>query len=129
VATIREQRRQIRRLQSRSPRFTDRYIQDTLWDDCYAGGRNEAAAEMNREHIEAVPLSWDEVFEIPDTKRGAAPCSRLLLIQPVDPCDDMFQGLGGHRQAAGANMLPENVNAFGPDAPGGTVPGGRKASV
>ena len=47
VATIREQRRQIQRLQSRSPRFTDRYIQDTLWDDCYAGGRNEAAAEMN----------------------------------------------------------------------------------
>jgi hypothetical protein len=54
-------------LQSRSPRFTDRYIQDTLWDDCYAGGRNEAATEMNREHIEAVPLSWDEVFEIPYT--------------------------------------------------------------
>lgn len=67
AATIREQRRQIRRLQSRSPRFTDRYIQDTLWDDCYAGGLNEAAAEMNREHIEAVPLSWDEVFESPYT--------------------------------------------------------------
>jgi hypothetical protein len=55
-------------LQRRSPRFTDRYIQDTLWDDCYAGGLNEAAAEMNREHIEAVPLSWDEVFELPYTR-------------------------------------------------------------
>jgi hypothetical protein len=67
AATIREQRRQIQRLQKRSPRFTGRYIQDTLWDDCYVGGLNEAAAEMNREHIEAVPLSWDEVFEIPYT--------------------------------------------------------------
>ena len=67
VATIREQRRQIRRLQDRYPRFTDRYIQDTLWDDCYMGGLNEAAAEMNREHIEAVPLSWHEVFETPYT--------------------------------------------------------------
>ena len=67
VATIREQRRQIQRLQRRSPRFTDRYIQDTLWADCYAGGLNEAAAEMNREHIEAIPLSWAEVFEIPYT--------------------------------------------------------------
>jgi hypothetical protein len=64
AATIREQRRQIRRLQSRYPRFTDRYIQDTLWDDCYAGGLNEAAAEMNREYIETVPLCWNEVFEM-----------------------------------------------------------------
>jgi hypothetical protein len=67
VATIREQRRQIRRLQSRSPRFTDQYIQDTLWEDCSMGGLNEAAAEMNREYIEAVPLSWHEVFETPYT--------------------------------------------------------------
>jgi len=67
AATIREQRRQIRRLQSRYSRFTDRYIQDTLWDDCYTGGLNEAAAEMNREHIKAVPLSWEEVFETPYT--------------------------------------------------------------
>jgi hypothetical protein len=66
AATMREPRRQIQRLQSRYPRFTDRYIQDTLWDDCYAGGLNEAA-EMNREHIEAAPLRWDEVFEIPYT--------------------------------------------------------------
>jgi Domain of unknown function DUF29 len=67
VATIREQRRQIRRLQSRYPRFTDHYIQDKLWDDCYMGGLNEAAAEMNCEHIEAVSLGWDEVFETPYT--------------------------------------------------------------
>jgi hypothetical protein len=67
AATIREQRRQIQRLQNRYPRFTNRYIQDTLWDDCYAGGLNEAAVEMNRERIEAVPLSWDEVFEMPYT--------------------------------------------------------------
>jgi Domain of unknown function DUF29 len=67
VATIREQRRQIQRFQRRSPRFTDRYIQDTLWDDCYAGGLNEAAAEINREHIEAVPLRWHEVFALPYT--------------------------------------------------------------
>ena len=67
AATIREQRRQIRRLQSRSPRFTERHIQDTLWDDCYAGGLNEAAVEMNCEYIEAMPLSWDEVFVMPYT--------------------------------------------------------------
>ena len=65
VATIREQRRQIQRLQRQYPRFADRYIQDALWDDCYAGGLNEAAAEMERESIEAVPLSWDEIFTMP----------------------------------------------------------------
>jgi hypothetical protein len=72
VATIREQRRQIRQLQSRYPRFTDHYIQARLWDDCYMGGLNEAAAEMNREHIEAISLAWDEVFETPYTLQPTA---------------------------------------------------------
>jgi hypothetical protein len=48
-----------------------------------------------------------------DTKPGAATCSRLLLIKPAYPCDEMFQGLGGHRQAAGAKMIAEEVKAFG----------------
>jgi Domain of unknown function DUF29 len=48
AATIREQRRQIRRLQRREPRLTDQRIRGNWWDDCYAGAVNEAEAELNQ---------------------------------------------------------------------------------
>ena len=63
VYTIREQRRQIRKLQQRYPRFTDRRIEEMLWDDCFAGGVNEASKDMNQDIIDPPALSWQEVFE------------------------------------------------------------------
>ena len=63
VYTIREQRRQIRKLQRRYPRFTDRRIVEALWDDCLAGGVNEAGKDMNQEMINPPTLSWQDVFE------------------------------------------------------------------
>jgi hypothetical protein len=63
VYTIREQRRQIRKLQRRYPRFTDRRIEDMLWDDCLAGGVNEAAKDMDCDIPHPPVLSWQDVFE------------------------------------------------------------------
>lgn len=63
VYTIREQRRQIRKLQRRYPRFTDRCIEEMLWDDCLVSGVNEAAKDMNRDIIDPPELSWQDVFE------------------------------------------------------------------
>ncbi len=64
VYTIREQRRQIRKLQRRYPRFTDRRIEEMLWEDCFAGGVNEAAKDMDREIVNPPSLSWQDVFEM-----------------------------------------------------------------
>jgi hypothetical protein len=63
VATIDEARRQIRKLQQRHPRFTDRYIREEAWEDAYAGGVNEAIRDLNRTIPNPPPLSWEEVFE------------------------------------------------------------------
>jgi hypothetical protein len=50
-------------LQRRYPRFTDRRIRERLWEDCYAGGVNEAEAEMNQEIPNPPALGWEDVFE------------------------------------------------------------------
>ncbi len=63
VATIREARKQVRRLQQRYPRFTDTRIQEQLWEDCYDSAINEAEKDMNRAIPEPSLLSWDEVFD------------------------------------------------------------------
>lgn len=63
VATIRNCRRQIARLQKRYPRFTDRFIQQQAWTDCLEDAHGEAAAEMNRIEVPWIELSWHDVFE------------------------------------------------------------------
>ncbi len=45
-------------------RFTDRRIRDTLWEHCLLGGAAEAASDMDRAHIDAPPLTWQDVFEV-----------------------------------------------------------------
>jgi hypothetical protein len=76
LATIREQRRQIRLLQRRHPRFTDTRIRETLWNDCYAGAVNEAEREMNQALPSPPLLSWEEVFDLPYTLYDSQPTSR-----------------------------------------------------
>ncbi len=63
IATISTSRNRIALLRKRHPRFTERFIQERLWQDCCILAHGEAAADMNRERIEPVALSWDEVFE------------------------------------------------------------------
>ncbi|ETW97849.1 MAG: hypothetical protein ETSY1_21065 [Candidatus Entotheonella factor] len=63
VYTIREQRRQIRKLQRRYPRFTDCRIEEALWDDCLVGGLNEAGKDMDQDILNPPSLSWQDVFE------------------------------------------------------------------
>ncbi len=63
VATIREARKQIRRLQQRYPRFTDTRIREQLWDDCYDSAINEAEKDMNQAIPEPPTLTWEDVFE------------------------------------------------------------------
>ena len=67
IATIGTSRSRITLLRKRHPRFTDRFIQARLWQDCLVIAHGEAAVDMNREHIAPLPLSWDEVFETPYT--------------------------------------------------------------
>jgi hypothetical protein len=63
VATIREARKQIRRLQERHPRFTDAYIRDQLWADCYDSAINEAEKDMDQPILAPPLLTWQEVFD------------------------------------------------------------------
>ncbi len=63
IATIRNCRRQIARLQKRYPRFTDRLIQEQIWTDCLEDAHGEAAAEMNRIDVPWTALNWQDVFE------------------------------------------------------------------
>jgi hypothetical protein len=63
VATIRNCRRQIGRLQHRYPRFTNRFIQEQAWADCLEDAHGETAAEMNRLEVPWTELSWQDVFE------------------------------------------------------------------
>ena len=62
VATIQEARRQIRKLQQRHRRFTDRYLREEAWDDAYAGAINEAVRELNCLIPQPPLLSWEDVF-------------------------------------------------------------------
>lgn len=63
VATIREARKQVRRLQTRHPRFTDVYLRERLWADCYDSAINEAEKDMDQPVVDPPPLTWKEVFE------------------------------------------------------------------
>jgi hypothetical protein len=67
IATIREQRRQIRDLQTEHPRLTDARLREQFWDSCYQGGLNEAEQDMNRPIQDPPVLTWAEVFELPYT--------------------------------------------------------------
>jgi hypothetical protein len=64
VYTIREQRHQVRRLQQKYPRFSDRYITEQIWDDCYESGVNEAGRDMDRFISHPPELNWEDVFDI-----------------------------------------------------------------
>lgn len=74
VATIQEARRQIRKLQQRHPRFTDRYLREEAWDDAYAGAINEAVRELNRLIPHPPLLSWEDVFTHTYHVEDCCPC-------------------------------------------------------
>src|SRR5262249_26748374 len=63
VATIRETRKQVRRLQQRYPRFTDAYLREQLWADCYDSAINEAEKDLNGPLPTPPLLTWEEVFD------------------------------------------------------------------
>ena len=63
VATIRHARGEITDLRQENPRFTQRFINEQLWEKCLRSAHGEAAIDMNRERLPETKLSWDEVFE------------------------------------------------------------------
>jgi hypothetical protein len=63
MATIRETRKQIRKLQQRHRRFTDQRIRDEFWDDAYDSAINEVCKELDVRSIEAPALDWYAVIE------------------------------------------------------------------
>ncbi len=63
VATIRSQRREVADLRQETPRFTDRYIQERLWDRCIQLAVDETEKEMNQVIAEPPALSWHDVFQ------------------------------------------------------------------
>ncbi len=63
VATIQYARNEIADLRQENPRFTQRFINERLWEKCLRSAHHEAAIDMNRERITETRLSWEEVFE------------------------------------------------------------------
>ena len=50
-------------LRQENPRFTDRYIQERLWDPCIQLAVDETEKEMNQVISEPPALSWHDVFQ------------------------------------------------------------------
>ena len=62
IHTIRNGRKEIRKLQQDTPSLTDQVIREQLWDDCLDSAIGEAEADMDRD-ISPIALTWEEVFE------------------------------------------------------------------
>ena len=60
--TIRNGRKEIRKLQQDTPSLTDQVIREQLWDDCLDSAIGEAEADMDRD-ISPIALTWEEIFE------------------------------------------------------------------
>jgi hypothetical protein len=62
IQTIRNGRKEIRKLQQETPSLTDQVIHEQLWDDCLDSALGEAEADMDRD-IPPMTLTWEEVFD------------------------------------------------------------------
>jgi hypothetical protein len=62
VRTMRNGRKEIRKLQQDTPRLMDQFIRVQLWDDCLDSAIGEAAGEIDCD-LPALTLTWQEVFE------------------------------------------------------------------
>ena len=62
MRTIRNGRKEIRKLQQDSPRLTDQLIREQLWDDCLDSAIGEAEGDMDCD-VPPLTLTWQEVFE------------------------------------------------------------------
>ena len=62
MRTIRNARKEIRKLQQDSPSLTDQLIRERLWDDCLDSAIGEAEGDMDCD-VPPLPLTWQEVFE------------------------------------------------------------------
>jgi Domain of unknown function DUF29 len=62
IRTIRNGRKEIRKLQQDTPSLTDQFIREQLWDDCLDSAIGEAEGDMDCD-VPPLPLTWQEVFE------------------------------------------------------------------
>ena len=62
LRTIRNGRKEIRKLQQDTPSLTDQLIREQLWDDCLDSAMGEAEGDMDGD-VPPLPLTWQEVFE------------------------------------------------------------------
>ncbi len=61
IRTIRNGRKEIRKLQQDTPSLTDQLIREQLWADCLDSAIGEAEAEMDCDLL-PLALMWQEVF-------------------------------------------------------------------
>jgi hypothetical protein len=60
--TIRNGRKEIRKLQQDTPSLTERLIREQLWDDCLDSAIGEAEGDLDYD-LPPLTLTWQEVFE------------------------------------------------------------------
>jgi hypothetical protein len=62
IHSIRNGRKEIRKLQQDTPSLTDRLIRQQLWDDCLDSAIGEAEGDMDRD-LPPLTLTWQDVFD------------------------------------------------------------------
>ena len=62
IRTIRNGRKEIRKLQQDTPSLTDQFIREQLWDDCLDSAMGEAEGDMDCDLL-PLALTWQEIFE------------------------------------------------------------------
>ena len=62
IRTIRNGRKEIRKLPQETPGLTDQLIRERLWEDCLDSAVGEAEGEMDCD-LPPLGLTWQEVFE------------------------------------------------------------------
>ena len=61
IRTIRNGRKDIRKLQQDTPSLTDQFIREQRWDDCLDSAIGEAEGAMDCD-LPVLALTWQEVF-------------------------------------------------------------------
>jgi hypothetical protein len=62
IQTIRNGRKDIRKLQQDTPGLTDQFIREQLWNDCLDSAIGEAEGDMDCDLL-PLALTWQKVFE------------------------------------------------------------------
>ena len=62
IRSIRNGRKDIRKLQRDTPSLTDQLIRQQHWDDCLDSAMGEAEGDMDRD-LPPLTLTWQEVFD------------------------------------------------------------------